>query len=150
DRLKKKLLGPDQLEEARSLSTQTGAKIQDALVKLGYATPQDVAAFAEFHRSALRAAFAAIGSYERELGAQFLAGLQEIRGVRVWGITDPARLGERVPTVAVTLDRLPAKAVAEELGRRGIFTWAGNFYALEVVEALGLSPAGVVRLGLLH
>jgi type IV pilus assembly protein PilB len=48
--LKKKLLGPDQLEEARSLSSQTGAKIQEALVKLSYATPQDImAAFAEFH-----------------------------------------------------------------------------------------------------
>jgi selenocysteine lyase/cysteine desulfurase len=40
--------------------------------------------------------------------------------------------------------------VAEELGRRGIFVWAGHFYAVEVVEALGLAPAGVVRLGLLH
>ena len=60
------------------------------------------------------------------------------------------RAGARVPTVAVTLDRLPAPTVAEELGRRGIFTWAGHFYAVEVVAALGLAPAGVVRLGLLH
>jgi cysteine desulfurase family protein (TIGR01976 family) len=101
-------------------------------------------------RAALRTAYAAIAAYERDLGARLLRGLRNVRGVRVWGITDPARLAERVPTVAVTLDRLPAPAVAEELGRRGIFVWAGHFYAVEVVEALGLAPAGVVRLGLLH
>jgi selenocysteine lyase/cysteine desulfurase len=101
-------------------------------------------------RAALGAAYAAIAAHERDLGARLLLGLRDIRGVRVWGIADPARLAERVPTVAVTLDRLPAPAVAEELGRRGIFAWAGHFYAVEVVEALGLAPVGVLRLGVLH
>src|SRR6516164_6089700 len=36
------ILGPDQLQEAKTLQQQTGAKIQDALVKLGYATPDDI------------------------------------------------------------------------------------------------------------
>ncbi|HJZ55244.1 MAG TPA: aminotransferase class V-fold PLP-dependent enzyme, partial [Gemmataceae bacterium] len=101
-------------------------------------------------RAALDSAYAAIAAYERDLGGRLLRGLRDVRGVRVWGITDPARLAERVTTVAVTLDRLPAPAVAEELGRRGIFVWAGHFYAVEVVAALGLAPAGVVRLGVLH
>jgi cysteine desulfurase family protein (TIGR01976 family) len=101
-------------------------------------------------RAALGAAYAAIAAYERDLGGRLLRGLRDIRGVRGWGITDQARLAERVPTVAVTLDRLPAPAVADELGRRGLFAWAGHFYAVEVVAALGLAPAGVVRLGLLH
>jgi cysteine desulfurase family protein (TIGR01976 family) len=101
-------------------------------------------------RAVLGVAYATIAAYERDLGARLLRGLRDIRGVRVWGITDTARLSERAPTVAVTLDRLPASAVAEELGRRGIFVWAGHFYAIEVIEALGLAPAGVVRLGLLH
>jgi len=34
--------------------------------------------------------------------------------------------------------------------REGIFVWAGNFYALELTEALGLEPEGVLRVGLLH
>src|SRR5262245_27236840 len=34
--LKKSVLSSDQLTEARALAQQTGAKIQDALVKLGY------------------------------------------------------------------------------------------------------------------
>jgi type IV pilus assembly protein PilB len=43
-------LSPDQLGEARNMERQTGAKLQDTLVKLGYATTQDVmSAVAEFH-----------------------------------------------------------------------------------------------------
>lgn len=46
--IKKGLLSADQLIEARSLQQQSGAKIQDALVKLGYVTQDDVmAAIAE-------------------------------------------------------------------------------------------------------
>src|SRR3984893_14823877 len=43
-------LSPDQLEEARGMQKQTGAKLQEALVKLGYATADEVmSAIAEFH-----------------------------------------------------------------------------------------------------
>jgi type IV pilus assembly protein PilB len=48
--LRRQSLSPDQLAEARSMAKQTGAKIQDTLVKLGYATAQEVmSAVAEFH-----------------------------------------------------------------------------------------------------
>src|SRR5438309_6271076 len=48
--IRKEILGPDQLQEAKTLQQQTGAKIQDALVKLGYASPEEVmSAVAEFH-----------------------------------------------------------------------------------------------------
>ena len=40
--VKRGTLGPDQLNEARTLQQQTGAKIQDALIKLGYATQDDI------------------------------------------------------------------------------------------------------------
>ena len=36
------------------------------------------------------------------------------------------------------------------MAERGIFVWAGNFYALELTEALGLEPEGVLRAGVLH
>jgi type IV pilus assembly protein PilB len=46
--VQRQILGPDQLGEAKSLSQQTGAKIQDALIKLGYATlDQIMSALAE-------------------------------------------------------------------------------------------------------
>jgi len=48
--VRKQILGPDQLQEARTLQQQTGAKLQDALVKLGYASAEEVmSAVAEFH-----------------------------------------------------------------------------------------------------
>jgi len=48
--VRRQVLGLDQLQEARNLQSQTGAKLQDALVKLGYTTPEEVmSAIAEFH-----------------------------------------------------------------------------------------------------
>lgn len=40
--VKKGILGPDQIAEAKALQAQTGAKLQDAIVKLGYATQEDI------------------------------------------------------------------------------------------------------------
>ena len=36
--IQKGILAPDQLTEARGMAQQTGAKLNDTLVKLGYAT----------------------------------------------------------------------------------------------------------------
>lgn len=48
--VRKQILSPDQLEEAKGLQQQTGVKIQDALVKLEYATMEQImTAIAEFH-----------------------------------------------------------------------------------------------------
>lgn len=48
--VRKQLLSPDQIQEAKALQQQTGAKLQDAIVKLGYASMDDVmSAVAEFH-----------------------------------------------------------------------------------------------------
>jgi type IV pilus assembly protein PilB len=40
--LRKQILSPDQLEEARGVAQQTGSKLPDTLVKLGYATNEQV------------------------------------------------------------------------------------------------------------
>jgi type IV pilus assembly protein PilB len=48
--IKQNILSPDQLEEAKSMAQQTGAKIQDVLLKLEYANQQQITtAIAEFH-----------------------------------------------------------------------------------------------------
>jgi cysteine desulfurase family protein (TIGR01976 family) len=98
----------------------------------------------------LTKSFTRINAYEAALGTHLLRGLAEIPGIRVLGITDPKRLGERVPTVSIVHQRQPARRVAEHLAERGIFVWHGNFYALTLSEALGLEPDGMVRIGLLH
>ena len=101
-------------------------------------------------RRALHAAYTAIGHYERELCGRLLAGLSRMPDVRVWGISDPARLHERVATVSLTHRRMTAAQLAEHLGRRGIFAWHGNYYALNLSEGLGLEPSGMLRVGLVH
>ena len=101
-------------------------------------------------RQALRAAYAAIGDYERELCGHLLAGLSRLPDVKVWGITNPSRLGERVATVSLTHRRFTAEQLAEHLGRRGIFAWHGNYYALNLTEGLGHEPHGMLRIGLVH
>jgi type IV pilus assembly protein PilB len=48
--IRKKILGPDQIEEAKGMAAQTGVKLQDALTKLNYASAAEVmSAIAEFH-----------------------------------------------------------------------------------------------------
>jgi len=80
-------------------------------------------------RAALAAGYEAIRAHETELAAQFLDGLARLPVWRVWGISDPARIGDRVPTFGLTHRTRPAAEVASLLGVQGLFVWSGNFYA---------------------
>lgn len=93
---------------------------------------------------------AAIRAYEMPLFERLLDGLESIPGARVWGITDRDRMDERTPTAAVTFTGHTPREVSVALGRRGIATWWGNFYAAGPIERLGLEPHGVLRIGLTH
>jgi cysteine desulfurase family protein (TIGR01976 family) len=101
-------------------------------------------------REALREAYAAIEQYERKLVARLLQGLGQIPEVKVWGVTDPAQFDQRVATVSLTHDRYSSAELAERLGRQGIFSWHGNYYALQLSEQLGHEPAGMLRVGMVH
>ncbi len=101
-------------------------------------------------REALRTAFAAIERHEQTLLTELLQGLADIPGVEVYGITDPQRYGQRVPTVACNVHGKSSADVAERLARVGIFCWHGDYYAVDVCAALGQQPHGMVRLGILH
>jgi cysteine desulfurase family protein (TIGR01976 family) len=102
-------------------------------------------------RDRLRAAMAVIGATERELSRLALAGLSSVPELRLRGIIDPSRWDERVPTFAFTLAGRSPRHVAEELGRRGIAVWDGDYYAYELIRALGLAESGgMVRVGLVH
>jgi cysteine desulfurase family protein (TIGR01976 family) len=102
-------------------------------------------------RARVAAGMRAIQAWEAGLVERLLRGLASIPGVRVHGIADPARIAERTPTVAITIDGTTPRAAAEALGRQGMFTWDGNFYAQALIERLGLQETGgVLRLGLVH
>ena len=106
-------------------------------------------------RAAIVAAFEAIHHYEHGLMERMISGLLRIPGLKLYGITDPARFEERCPTLAVrmvnqTADQTPL-ALATKLGDRGFFTWDGNYYALNLTERLDVEKSGgFLRIGLVH
>ena len=101
-------------------------------------------------REALSVAFSAIEDYESELCWNMIQGLLEIDGVKIWGVTNPSMKKHRAPTVSFTHPSMTAEQIGVAQAEEGIFAWAGNFYALELSEALGLEPEGALRVGLLH
>ncbi|HEX5470198.1 MAG TPA: cysteine desulfurase-like protein [Gaiellaceae bacterium] len=86
----------------------------------------------------------AIVAWERELGQRFLDGLPD--AYRLHGI--PSMEG-RTPTFALTHSGRTPDELAEELARRDIAAWPGNYYALEIMERLGLAD-GCLRIGIVH
>jgi len=86
-----------------------------------------------------------IQAHERELGQRFLDGLSE--RCTLYGL--PTMEG-RVPTFAFTVDGLTPRVVAERLGERDIAVWEGNYFAVEVMQRLGLGHDGAVRVGFVH
>ncbi|HLY95435.1 MAG TPA: cysteine desulfurase-like protein [Gaiellaceae bacterium] len=87
----------------------------------------------------------AIQAQEHALGKRFLEGLPD--RCTLYGL--PTMEG-RVPTFAFRVDGLTPRSVAEKLGARDIAVWEGDYYAVEVMQALGLAPEGVVRAGFVH
>ncbi|MCH8891272.1 MAG: cysteine desulfurase-like protein [Myxococcales bacterium] len=111
---------------------------------------REVAGESADRRGALRAAFTAIEAYESSLCGRLLEGVGRLAGARIVGINDVKRLAERAPTVAILAGDCSPVALSEALGKRGVFSWGGNSYALPLTESLGLEPGGVLRVGLLH
>ena len=100
---------------------------------------------------ALRKGIAVIDAYELELNSALLEGLRSVPGLRIRGITDPQRMGQRVPTFSFTLAGWDPLTVAEKLAQEHINVWNGNYYALAAMERLGLEEhGGMVRVGLTH
>ena len=106
---------------------------------------------ASSRRAALLAAYEAIRNYERGLIAPLISGLLEIPGLKLYGITDPARFNERTPTVAVRVEGHTPIELARQLGERGIFTWDGHYFALDLARRLDVeATGGWLRIGLVH
>jgi cysteine desulfurase family protein (TIGR01976 family) len=109
---------------------------------------REVNSSANSRRARLLAAFGAIADYERGLGERLLAGLATVPGLRLWG---PPTMAGRVPTFGFTIEGRHPDAMAAHLAARGIFAWSGHFYAVEVIDRLGLAPGGgLLRVGLCH
>jgi cysteine desulfurase family protein (TIGR01976 family) len=136
---------------------ETGTQVQEGIAGIAAAVEylaelgRHCDATAKTRREAILAAYRATHEHEMGMGKKLIAGLLEIPGLTFYGIRDEKRFGERCSTVSVRLAKGTPLDAAKFLGERGIFTWDGNFYALNVTERLGVQEkGGVLRIGLVH
>jgi cysteine desulfurase family protein (TIGR01976 family) len=102
-------------------------------------------------RVAIEAAYEAIHEHECSLLDRIMTGLLKIPGLKIYGITDPARFHERCGTLAVRVAGHSPLELATKLGDRGFFAWDGNYYALNLTEHLDVEKTGgFLRIGLVH
>jgi cysteine desulfurase family protein (TIGR01976 family) len=136
---------------------ETGTQVQELIA--GIAAAVDYIAelgrrhdlTAKDRRSALLAAYKVTRDHEMKLLAQLIPGLLATPGLKFYGITDPQQFQNRCSTVSVRLQNHTPVDTAKFLGDRGIFTWDGNYYALNLAERLGVQEkGGFLRIGLVH
>ena len=136
---------------------ETGTQVQELIAGIGAAVDY-IAELGRRHdpsarnrRSALLAAYRVTHQHEMLLLSRLLEGFRSIPNLRLFGISDPSRFHERCSTVSIRIgDHHPTK-IAKFLGDRGIFTWDGNYYALNLTERLGVEKlGGLLRIGLVH
>jgi cysteine desulfurase family protein (TIGR01976 family) len=97
-------------------------------------------------RDRVLASMAAVERYEASVFSRLETGLRSLLHVYVLG--SPA---DRAPTVSFSVEGWKPRAVTEELARRGICAWDGDYYAYELMESLGVGElGGAVRVGLVH
>jgi cysteine desulfurase family protein (TIGR01976 family) len=136
---------------------ETGTQVQELIAGIGAAVDY----IAELgrrcdpsvkdRRSALLAAYRATRQHETALLSRLIERLLAIPGLRFYGISDPKRFDQRCSTVSVRIGTHNPTAIAKFLGDRGIFTWDGNYYALNLTERLGVEQSGgLLRIGLVH
>jgi len=150
--VRKLRVSPDSIPERWMVGTQNHEGIAGAAAAVGYLAElgRRITGSDAPRRELLAAAYSAIQAHEQSLAARLIDGLSALPGTRVWGVTAPDRVAERVPTVAFTHARERPHDLARFLAENGIFVWSGNNYALPLTEALDLEPDGAVRVGVLH
>jgi cysteine desulfurase family protein (TIGR01976 family) len=85
-----------------------------------------------------------ITDHEAALGRRFIEELPD-----GWKLLGPPSMSGRVSTFALTHERVSPEDAASRLGRDGFATWAGDYYAVEIMKRLGL-PDGALRIGIVH
>jgi cysteine desulfurase family protein (TIGR01976 family) len=136
---------------------ETGTQVQELIAGIGAAV--DYLAELGRHcnptvtdrRGALLAAYRATHDHEMALFLRLAEGLFAIPDLQFFGISEMKRLHERCSTVSIRLANHSPAEIAAFLGERGIFTWDGNYYALNLTERLGVeAKGGLLRIGLVH
>ena len=88
----------------------------------------------------------AMHPHEMTRAKKLRMGRRAIPGEKVYG---PAEGQPRTPTVSFTMEGYTPEEVSKIFGSKGINSWNGDFYAVEVISALGLAESGgLIRLGM--
>ncbi len=95
-------------------------------------------------RKRLEAAFAGLHARSQDLVERLWSGLSAVKGVTLYGPTPDQ---PRTPTVSFTLRGHTSKEIAQHLAKRAIFVSHGDFYAATIVDLLGHSADGLLRVG---
>jgi selenocysteine lyase/cysteine desulfurase len=91
-----------------------------------------------------------IRAYEQVLSLDMLRVLEDV-GAEIYGIREPDRISQRVPTFSFNLKNIPPATVAQELARNHFGVRAGHMYSPRLMQRLGLDPeTGAVRAFLAH
>ncbi|KAA0252186.1 MAG: aminotransferase class V-fold PLP-dependent enzyme, partial [Chloroflexi bacterium] len=123
------------------LGKEFGGRYVDGLREDGYSG----------RKLSLKQAMTAVHAYEFELSRALLSVLEAVPNLRIFGLTDPRRLDERIATFSFRIGDMHPKIVAEKLAAENIYVWDGNYYAINVTERLGLEDkGGMVRVGAVH
>ena len=132
---------PDSTPERAETGTQNHEGITGAAAAVDFLASL---ASGSTRRERLRIAFRQLHERGEALITQLWNGLREMKRVRLYGLP-PGKA--RTPTIAFTIDNVPSIEVAKKLAEGGAFLSHGDFYAMTVVERLGLAPDGLVRAG---
>jgi cysteine desulfurase family protein (TIGR01976 family) len=101
-------------------------------------------------RDSIVHAMKAIRSYEATLSAEMLRVLKAA-GATIYGVDDPSRLNERVPTLCFNLPNVAPALVTEAMAGCGIGIRDGHMYTPRLMQHLGIpQESGVLRASLLH
>jgi len=138
----------DLLEQHRPYKVRPASDVPPGSWETGTVNLEGIAGAAAAARYLTGLGMDAVQATEQALTVQLIEGLDGIPGVTVYGTRD---LAQRVPTVVFTVaGRTPAD-VSGALAERDIFVWDGNYYAMELMQRLGLDEhGGAVRVGAVH
>lgn len=132
---------PDNAPERLETGTQNHEGIVGAAAAVNFLASL---APATTRREQLRSVFEAFHTRGSALVSALWQSLSAIEGVHLFG---PPPDSPRTPTVSFTLAGHDSGTLCRQLADLGVFASHGNFYAQTVVERLGESPAGLVRVG---
>jgi len=125
---------------------ETGTQNHEGIVGAGAAIEflASLAPRASTRRDALRRTFEGLRHRGEILLARLWNELATIHGLTLYG---PRPGTPRTPTLSFTMRGRTTDDIARALARRGLFVSNGDFYAATVIERLGQSAEGVVRVG---